>query len=400
MNDEVLRDIGFNNFNLPIILDNDYQYSYMLVEKLNQYMEEIKIIKSFPSEIIENTQENIKLITDSLSYYYNADIDKAKKNIFNLLSKYKNNPFIFSALDNSYAFRGLAPFDNLHDPSCTYSQMNTKKLSFFKARIGTNKFTREDMLHIPFHKRDLIKTQRFSIPGVPCLYLGTTSYVCWLEMNKPQDNEFNVSSYKIPGELTILNLVGEQMLINGQASNCLMCSDEYKIENINALKAMIEFFPIICATSYTIRNTDRQFKSEYIISQLVMQCLEELNINGIAYVSKKVSNGLIGYPQCVNLAIPIKFNGNLMMDTDISRYGELCSCITLTDSVNLSEYQKVAHSYVYNDKYSYINSCFTDGYFSLIELSGREIPYRDCTFSKFDNFLCSLEHKVSDIFDK
>lgn len=79
------------------------------------------------------------------------------------------------------------------------------------------------MLHIPFNKRELIKTQRFSISGVPCLYLGTTSYVCWLEMNKPRDSEFNVSSYKIPGQLKILNLVGDQMLINGQASGCNFC---------------------------------------------------------------------------------------------------------------------------------------------------------------------------------
>lgn len=80
----------------------------------------------------------------------------------------------------------------------------------------------------------MVSTQRFSIPGVPCLYLGTTSYVCWLEMDKPHDSEFNVY-----------------------------------------------------ATSFSIKNKERKFKSEYIVSQLIMQCLSELLIDGIAYASKK-----------------------------------------------------------------------------------------------------------------
>lgn len=399
MNDKVLNNIAVNNFRLPINIDSDYKYSHLLVKKLDEYIGKIKSIEDFPSEILESTEENIKLITESLRHYYNANIDKAKKNIFSLLSKYKDNSFIVSKLDKSYAFRGIAPFENLQTRNYPYDKMNSEELSFFKARVGGEKFLRRDMLHIPFDKRELIKTQRFSIPGVPCLYLGTTSYVCWLEMNRPQDSEFNVSSYKIPKELIILNLVGDQMLINGQASNSLLCPNEARFENISLLKAMIEFFPLICATSYTVRNTDRQFKSEYIISQLVMQCLEELNIDGIAYVSKQVSSGIIGYPQCVNLAIPIKANYDFKIDADIKKYGEVCKDITLTNPVNLSEYLKVMHSYVYVDKYSYINSCFTDGSFSLIELSGREIAYQDSIFSKFDDYLCSLNHKLSDVFE-
>lgn len=399
MDDNILYKISLNNFKLPISLDYDFEYHNELIKKLNKYIKEIREIEHFPNDIIKSTRENIKLITESLSYYYNANIEMAKKNIHQLLNKYKNNSFIISDIDSSYAFRGLASYDDLKDQGYEYDKMTIPELSFFKARIGNGKFFKRDMLHIPFDKREFVKTQRFSIPGVPCLYLGTTSYVCWLEMNKPQDNEFNVSSYKVPTGLKILNLVGDQMLINGQANICTKCEKDIKLRNLSLLRAMIEFFPLICATSYSVKNKNREFKSEYIVSQLVMQCLEELGVDGIAYISKKVSGNIIGYPQCVNLAIPIKSNGKLKMKSNVDKYGDLCRQILLTTPANFSEYQKISHSYVYSNETSYINCYFTDGFPSLIELSGRNIPYHECTFSKFDNYVYSLEHGLAEIFE-
>lgn len=398
MNRGDLMQIAFNNFKLPVKLENDYEYANHLEGKLNQYLEEVKQIPNFPKDNIDNVEENINLIKQSLRCYYNAEIDCAKRNILNLLNKYLDNKFIISDLNENYAFRGLAPFKELKADGYPYDIMNGTELSFFKARIGNASFSKKDMLHIPFNKRELIKTQRFSISGVPCLYLGTTSYVCWLEMNKPRDSEFNVSSYKIPGQLRILNLVGDQMLINGQSNGCNLCEEKYREKNIELLKTMIEFFPLIYATSYSVNNSDRSFKSEYIISQLIMQCLEELKIDGIAYISKKVSNNVVGYAQCTNLAIPIKYKGCYTYENETSKYGELCKDIRLTNSVNFEEFKKIVHSSLYEDKYSFINTCYTDEYNSKIDLAGRKIIYQECLFSKFDNYLCSLDHSASEIY--
>ena len=35
---------------------------------------------------------------------------------------------------------------------------------------------------------------RFSIPGITSLYLGNTSYACWIEMGRSAEHDFNVSS--------------------------------------------------------------------------------------------------------------------------------------------------------------------------------------------------------------
>lgn len=58
--------------------------------------------------------------------------------------------------------------------------------SFFRARThsGNGKFTYEDMFHIPFDKRGIVKTQRYSFPGYPCLYVGATTYACWEELHR------------------------------------------------------------------------------------------------------------------------------------------------------------------------------------------------------------------------
>ena len=55
-----------------------------------------------------------------------------------------------------------------------------------------------------------------------------------VEMDKPQDNIFNVSSYKIKKkELKVLNLTLDQALINGQAINVLICDKDKREKILN-----------------------------------------------------------------------------------------------------------------------------------------------------------------------
>jgi hypothetical protein len=65
-----------------------------------------------------------------------------------------------------------------------------------KAKLGEAPPTsREDMFHIPFEKRQLVKDQRYSIHGIPSIYLGSSIYDCYLELGKPSLDEFWVSLY-------------------------------------------------------------------------------------------------------------------------------------------------------------------------------------------------------------
>ncbi len=385
--------MGLNEFSLPIRLDRDEEYAEHLKKTLNKYIEFNENIEGLPEELLKDVKENVDLILNSLHHYYNANISKAKECIHKLLGKYISNDFIVSELDESYAFRGIACFESLKVDGQNDELKKNYPLSFFKARIGNYDFQRNDMLHIPFNKRELVTTQRFSIPGVPCLYLGTTSYVCWLELNKPSDSEFNVSCYKMPGNLKILNLVSDQMLINGQTSWIKINNNQFTNQNITLLKALIGFFPLIIATSYSINNSNRAFKSEYIISQLIMQCLDDFGIDGIAYMSKKAKDGIGGFPQCVNLAIPMKYDGNGQ------GYSNLFKEIQLTPPINLAEFKKLKNRIEHGIKESYINRCYeTFGYNAQIDLGGVKHPYKHTEFSDFDNWLYC--EKLGYSFDK
>src|SRR5690606_13295688 len=110
----------------------------------------------------------------------------------------------------------------------------------YRARIGSGNFSKTDFLHIPFNKRGLVSTQRFSIAGVPSMYFGLTSYVCWLELDKPADNLFNIAAYELPKVMKVLNLAIPQSMINGYSNDDNL---------VDQFISMIELFPLVIATS-------------------------------------------------------------------------------------------------------------------------------------------------------
>lgn len=63
--------------------------------------------------------------------------------------------------------------------------------NLFRLRVINQNYplSKEDLFHIPFDKRSLVSTQRFSISGLPSLYLANSIYVAWEEMKRPSMNE-------------------------------------------------------------------------------------------------------------------------------------------------------------------------------------------------------------------
>lgn len=70
--------------------------------------------------------------------------------------------------------------------------------SFYRMRAFTDRIgiSYRDMFHIPLDKRGIVKTQRYSILGYPCLYLGCSVYACWEEMRRPPLDTCMVSRFE------------------------------------------------------------------------------------------------------------------------------------------------------------------------------------------------------------
>lgn len=401
----IFMPVDMNKFELPIVVKYDKDYYRELKALLERYLVHVKQIPNIGSDCASRTEENIKLIIDSLEFYYNAKIVKAQECIKQILEKYCDDPHIVAPIEENYAFRGIAPpkirpkkfgYDKMY--ADVYEKMMKHPLSFFKARIGVEDINMRDMLHIPFSNRGLVATQRFSSPGVPCMYLATSSFGCWLEMGMPEFELFQVSSFRIKKEINTLNLCISQYFINGSTGGAYVNEDELK-----EVYSYLEIFPLVCATSFRILEMNRSFKSEYIISQLVMNVANELGINGVAYFSKKQKDWY-ALPQLVNLAIamPCDIYDNYNMKSQ-NMYWQESDKIELTVPVRFSEFMKQKINFLSETYYSYSNEIYHDHIVhGKVSLAGSEIPYVDTKFSLYDEYLLREQHfifgqKVKDI---
>lgn len=371
------------SFELPISVDKDCDYSENLLLSLEAYLGLLKSIKNIPSRVISNVVIANDALTKSVETYYAGDIYKSQEVIYNLLEKYRNNRFFFTKLNDCYAFRGIGPFQ------VETEKLMTGSLSFFKARIATDTnqhFSRNEMLHIPLNNRGLVNTQRFSIAGIPCMYFSTSSYGCWLELGKPQSEVFNVSSYHLDGNMKILNLVSVWNLICGLSTGAI-AKVKYSVNIDELIEDLITIWPIVCATSFRVTEKNRSFRSEYIIPQLIMLNLKKLGLDGVAFISKQVRSDTVGYPNCVNLAIPIMQSSGV--------FSEACKEIELSEAINFGEYQRLDDDLKYPAAKSYINDYFRWNNTAL--LAGSMINYGQSEFGRFDNYLISRKHEKAQL---
>lgn len=106
----------------------------------------------------------------------------------------------------SSAYQGIATllgrlrgqFDNLAKASRLGLSYKGTEAGFFRARIilDWGRPSRNDLFHVPFSHRERVSSQRFSVSGVPCLYLGSSTYLCWEELGRPEFGSMYVSYFK------------------------------------------------------------------------------------------------------------------------------------------------------------------------------------------------------------
>lgn len=259
---------------------------------------------------------------------------------------------------------------------------NQSKVQLFRARLGERMvdYPAEEMLHIPFNLRAKVKTERFSIPGLPCLYLGNTSYSCWIEMGSPDDVNFNVSPVIIEKDMLILNLAVSIRHIYDWYREL----EESQPEEItdNELLTWLTLLILTVATSYAVKEDNREFKSEYIIPQMIMLACKSNGLDGVVYISKKVSEEIFGMTVAVNVALFAAYNGE-------EKYSKICQYIKTADSFNFAMYNRILLNSL---KYKYIETTIRNSpLIKNIGTFGRQLPYAETAFSRFDEFLFTGE---------
>lgn len=231
-----------------------------------------KDIKELTESLINSYSEFIfKEIDDSICNNLRTskakiqrEIESAKSVMINSISYFlKGN--IFEAVNEVV---GLFKFLD--------ERVITTHNTLYRGRVSNSNylFNREEMFHIPLNNRNLVKNQRFSLSGFPCLYLGETSFSCWEELERPDYGMTNFVSLKSTRDLKLIDLTFPS-----------------EIESI----VDIVKISIIIACSLKANKED-DFKLEYILPQLILHCfinqrnLNQSNFDGIAYHSISVYN--------------------------------------------------------------------------------------------------------------
>lgn len=179
-------------------------------------------------------------------------------------------------------------------------KLNAKERPLYRMRRMENRrdVIYKDLFHIPLNKRGIVNTNRYSAPGYPCLYLGTSIYACWEELGRPPMSQSMVAKLSNGVDLYLLDLR-------------VPTQQQFSDHIIDYIRA----FPLIIACSVKVKDPEATFKPEYVIPQLLMEYVIDNNVNnkmenpisGIYYTSVFRNDDFgFGIEKLENIAIPVQ----------------------------------------------------------------------------------------------
>lgn len=216
------------------------------------------------------------------------DIKKVWDKIFNIVSSSLSGRRSTAYTQLKNLLNGFFTRDLTYTHNINYALYRMRVCSLRK------NIPRNEIFHIPFNLIRNIKTQRYSTPGYPCLYLAKSLYGCWEEMHRPQIESTLVSRFSPTKEFCVLDL---------------------RIPTLERFKKLetlyIRFLPVIIACTIPVRNGDDVFKPEYIIPQFVLEwCIEKgtnHNLLGVIYTSSFFNQEFFDLDyEWENIALPVQ----------------------------------------------------------------------------------------------
>lgn len=172
---------------------------------------------------------------------------------------------------------------------------------FYRLRHKEDNFSKSktELFHIAFDIRGRVATQRYSIPGFPCLYLANSIYVAWEELRRKPLSQIQAARFESTKPLKYLDLVTE-----------IYCAEKTVINSTHesVLWNYIKCWPLIAACSVKVADDQASFKPEYIVPQLLLQKVrDEGKLDGIRFSSTHINLNMVkSKGKFYNLVIPVK----------------------------------------------------------------------------------------------
>ena len=362
-----IKQIDFQKFAMPFVIKSDSEYFPAVSNVLLKFVSELEHCKA-SDKIINEIKEYREKVISSINLYYQGNLVDAQIIINEMLDEFDNAAPAITDINSSFAFPGGGP--------------EHSEVQFFRARLSDSvvEFSAEEMLHIPFNKRHIVKSERFSIPGLPCLYLGNSSYACWVEMGCPADHQFNVSPLVLDNTQRVLNLTVSMSSLYEFNEN------EHTFSDLEAEKYIInllKLFVLTLCTSYKVQETNRNFKSEYILSQMIMLACKNRDLDGITYYSKQIPSELLAFNVGVNLVLFAKYNGE-------EHLSEICQHLEVGTSFNFALFKQLLPCQCYK---TYELRILSSPYINNVGTKDHFFPYKETQFFEFDKYLFANWHR-------
>lgn len=263
-------------------------------------------------EFLLDIKSNIQLIEDifdQINSCYNLFISENQRAAINHLCHFLESSSLINRLVDSFEL--VTPL--------------------FRARWkgSFNKNDINEFYHVPFSKRQLVGSQRFSIPGLPLLYLGSSILTIEKELEANENNNLEYAmflpSYSHFYNLKIFNLKNninnllEKNLpgiigagVNYPYSSFISYKSKFKEEIIAYILLQICSFPT---------ESKCAFVPEYVIPQMLTTALQEKGFSGLTFPSTKCFESLKNNHRFsshhLNFVIFTKYQNNKERDEDL-----------------------------------------------------------------------------------
>ena len=248
-------------YQLPIVFKSD-DFKTEVNRLITNYIDELSKVNADTSVI-----EKIKKFRASCSYTLTNYLKGIHSNAFDNFEKalghleIEDSMLLSSTLGADILFRGRANKDD-------------------------EDYDDDQMYHIPLNKRGIITTQRYSFPGLPCLYAGASVYTCWVEMNRPSFDKFQVATLA-PSEET-------QKMKVYDLCNIPQRLNELKLQSWFVENEYLCYWPLMAICSIKCNHDNNAFKPEYIFPQFLLEHImkgkKSEEYVGIKYASIKTAS--------------------------------------------------------------------------------------------------------------
>lgn len=271
-----------NLYSELITRGNKFCYPFIYTDADGDYL-------SYITQLIEAFVERVKELDETSVFILNKAFEKLpedkkpKKNFDFIRDLDALSQLVLDVLKDCYkcypydAFRKLKTFfeaDNDFYLNMLPQLKIDKQCELYRIRTGSFDNTKDgEMFHIPFDKRHLVTTQRYSVPGYPILYLAGSLFTAWCEIDKPELDGMNYAGFRFKAPVLFIDL-----------------GYPYHSATIWEWYSLFVMYPLLMACMVRVKNPSAPFKPEYQIPQLMTMLIREhgQRFSGIAYMSNKL----------------------------------------------------------------------------------------------------------------